>query len=232
MGGHSLVKRKVDALKAKQRAMMSEIYQLKLEMGQILKTARFAHSQATYAAGDFNAKILTQVEKATNKISLEAVSVVGVNIQTFTKRSLVADGEDSLMMGLSKGGASIRQCRDAFNVALESLIKMASLQTSFLALDEAIKVTSRRVNALDCVVIPKMMNTLSYIMSELDEREREDLFRLKKVVNKKGEEAAAKEEERKRQLRNKGLSEKYVAGPDNLLDKYDDVNDDLVVDDF
>lgn len=210
---------------------MSEIYQLKLEMGQILKTARFAHSQATYAAGDFNAKILTQVEKATNKISLESHSVVGVNIQTFTKRSL-SDGEDTLMMGLSKGGASIRQCRDAFNVALESLVKMASLQTSFLALDEAIKVTSRRVNALDCVVIPKMMNTLSYIMSELDEREREDLFRLKKVVKAKAEIAQKADDERKRLEAKSGRAAKYVPGPDSMLDKYDAADDDLVVDDF
>merc|ERR1712228_369716 len=65
--------------------------------------------------------------------------------------------------------------------------KLASLQTSFQQLDEAMKVTNRRVNALDNVVIPKLENTMRYISSELDEREREDLFRLKKVVSKRRE---------------------------------------------
>ncbi|ETO31939.1 hypothetical protein RFI_05178, partial [Reticulomyxa filosa] len=57
--------------------------------------------------------------------------------------------------------------------------------TSFRQLDEALKVTNRRVNALDHVVIPRLQNTMYYISSELDEREREDLYRLKKVVAKK-----------------------------------------------
>merc|ERR1719210_3182571 len=65
------------------------------------------------------------------------------------------------------------------------LVRLGGLQTSFQALEEAISVTNRRVNALDCVVIPKMTNTVAYITSELDEREREDLFRLKKVIELK-----------------------------------------------
>ncbi|GFZ20500.1 vacuolar ATP synthase subunit D [Actinidia rufa] len=54
-------------------------------------------------------------------------------------------------------------------------------QTSFLTLDEAIKTTNRRVNALENVVKPRLDNTISYIKGELDELEREDFFRLKKI---------------------------------------------------
>ena len=51
--------------------------------------------------------------------------------------------------------------------------RLASLQTSFVTLDEALKVTNRRVNALENVTIPKIQGVLDYIARELDELERE-----------------------------------------------------------
>ena len=50
-------------------------------------------------------------------------------------------------------------------------------QTSFVVLDETIKSTNRRVNAIEHVIIPRIERTLSYIASELDEREREEFYR-------------------------------------------------------
>jgi H(+)-transporting ATP synthase subunit D len=45
-------------------------------------------------------------------------------------------------------------------------------QTAFMILDEVIKATNRRVNAIEHVVIPRLENTVSYINSELDEMDR------------------------------------------------------------
>ena len=50
-------------------------------------------------------------------------------------------------------------------------------QTSFQTLDEAIRLTNRRVNALDNVVIPNIAAAIAYIDSELSELEREEIFR-------------------------------------------------------
>ena len=76
------------------------------------------------------------------------------------------------------------------------LVQLATLQTSFVILDEAIKVTSRRVNALDTVVIPRISNTVEYIKSELDELEREEFFRLKRSQDKKKKDIALREAEK------------------------------------
>ena len=62
---------------------------------------------------------------------------------------------------------------------------IASLQTQYFTLDEVIKITNRRVNALEFVVIPRIDWTIKYIEKELDERDREDFFRLKRVQDKK-----------------------------------------------
>merc|ERR1711976_1140399 len=104
-------------------------------------------------------------------------NVAGVKMPVF--RLLDYQSEDQV--GIGKGGEQVRHAREAFTKMVALLVKIASLQTSFVTLDHAIKVTNRRVNALEKVVVPKIQNTIAYIKSELDELEREEFFRLKKV---------------------------------------------------
>ncbi len=99
--------------------------------------------------------------------------------------------EQAEMFGLSKGGRQIVKCREKFVKLLNNLIGLASLQTSLGSLDAALKITNRRVNALEFVVVPKIESTISYIMSELDELEREEFYRLKKVQSMKAAETEA-----------------------------------------
>lgn len=66
------------------------------------------------------------------------------------------------------------------------------MQTAFVILDEVIKTVNRRVNAIEHVIIPRTENTIQYINSELDELDREEFFRLKKV---KGIKEKARDEE-------------------------------------
>ena len=77
--------------------------------------------------------------------------------------------------------------REKFTKFLKILITIASLQTQFVTVDRALKVTNRRVNALEFVLIPRINNTIAYIKDELDEEAREDFTRLKKVTDAKKE---------------------------------------------
>jgi len=227
--GHSLLKKKADALKARQRELLEEILSVKLALNDAVKDSYFSHTKATYAAGDFNKTVLSQVSKPMIKLSKKQTNVTGVKLLSFEQ---VEDriGRQEIYVGLSRGGEQIDKCRQTFEGALGLLVKLGGLQTSFQELEKAIEVTNRRVNALDCVVIPKMANTVAYISSELDEREREDLYRLKKVIeNKKRDEELHKAEMA-------AIIEKYNAEHNfmddkNALDQYSK-GDDVVVDDL
>jgi V-type H+-transporting ATPase subunit D len=89
-------------------------------------------------------------------------NVAGVKIPKFDCVREVGDSKMDLT-GLSAGGMQIGKCREAYQKTIELLVKLASLQSSFLTLDAAIKTTNRRVNALENVVKPRLANTISYI---------------------------------------------------------------------
>ena len=247
--GYKLLKKKADALSLRYRQILKKIVQTKLSMGENMKSASFAWTEAKYVGGDgIKHTVLDSVDgKAEIRVRAYADNVAGVKIPKFNacgSGSLLGasgggSGETgttteskSELTGLGRGGKQIQKCKKAYKEALQTLVELASLQTAFLTLDQAIKTTNRRVNALENVVTPRLENTVSYIKGELDELEREEFFRLKKVQAKKKKDA--KEREEKEDLLSKG--EGVVrgeggsgAGPvGNLIDFTNEKDEDLL----
>lgn len=196
-GGHKLLKKKADALKVKFRDYAKNIAETKSSMSTDASSAFFSMTQAEYAAGNFKQKVSEGAMTARLRVGAGVDNVAGVKLPVFTKYDTGA-AADNQSLGLVGGGKKIVAVREKFTVLLENLIKLASLQTSFVTLDEALKVTNRRVNALENVTIPKIQTILDYISRELDELEREDFTRLKLVQGKK--EVQMEEEAKQRAL--------------------------------
>jgi len=135
-------------------------------------SAFFSLTQAEYAAGNFKNKVAEGPMTARIRVGAGVDNIAGVKIPVFTLYETGA-AADNQSLGLVGGGKKIQNVRDKFTNFVEMLIKLASLQTSFMTLDEALKVTNRRVNALENVTIPKIQVVLDYISKELDELERE-----------------------------------------------------------
>mmetsp|Transcript_9004 Transcript_9004/g.18883 ORF Transcript_9004/g.18883 Transcript_9004/m.18883 type:complete len:247 (-) Transcript_9004:117-857(-) len=222
-GGHRLLKKKADALKVKFRDYAKSIAETKSGMSTDASSAFFSLTQAEYAAGNFKQKVAEGSMSARIRIGAGVDNVAGVKLPVFTKYDTGA-AADNQSLGLVGGGKKIVAVRDKFTILLDKLIRLASLQTSFVTLDEAMKVTNRRVNALENVTIPKIEQILKYIERELDELEREDFTRLKLVQGKK--EAALKLEAEKLAAQESGT--KVSGDGEDIMAGFDAEDDDVV----
>ena len=72
---------------------------------------------------------------------------------------------DFNLTGLGRGGQQVLRSKEVYAKAVETLVELASLQTAFMILDEVIRATNRRVNAIEHVIIPRLDNTIKYITS-------------------------------------------------------------------
>ncbi|MCP9258834.1 V-type proton ATPase subunit D [Dirofilaria immitis] len=169
--GHSLLKKKADALNMRFRSILGKIvekvvgFKNKNLMGEVLREASFSLAKLSS---------LLNVSHAQHRVLMKTENVVGVFLPVFDP---YIDGPDTYdLTGLGKGGANIAKLKKNYSHAVELLIELATLQTCFITLDEAIKITNRRVNAIEHVIIPRIENTLLYIVTELDEMEREEFL--------------------------------------------------------
>uniref|UniRef100_A0A6M2DMM0 Putative vacuolar h+-atpase v1 sector subunit d n=1 Tax=Xenopsylla cheopis TaxID=163159 RepID=A0A6M2DMM0_XENCH len=214
--GHGLLKKKADALQMRFRMILNKIIETKTLMGEVMKEAAFSLAEAKFATGDFNQVVLQNVTKAQIKIRTKKDNVAGVTLPVFESYQ---DGADTYeLAGLARGGQQLTKLKKNYQSAVKLLVELASLQTSFVTLDEVIKITNRRVNAIEHVIIPRIERTLAYIISELDELEREEFYRLKKIQDKKRI-ARSKAEKIKAELLEQGTDVRDVA---NILDEGDD----------
>ncbi|KAK0163396.1 hypothetical protein PV327_007081 [Microctonus hyperodae] len=214
--GHGLLKKKADALQMRFRMILGKIIETKTLMGEVMKEAAFSLAEAKFATGDFNQVVLQNVTKAQIKIRSKKDNVAGVNLPVFESYQ---DGTDTYeLAGLARGGQQLAKLKKNYQKGVKLLVVLASLQTSFVTLDEVIKITNRRVNAIEHVIIPRIERTLAYIISELDELEREEFYRLKKIQDKK-KIIKAKAEARRMEMIAAG---KDLESSANMLDEGDD----------
>ncbi|RWA05183.1 hypothetical protein EKO27_g9924 [Xylaria grammica] len=199
--GHSLLKRKSEALTKRFREITRRIDEAKRKMGRVMQIAAFSLAEVTYAVGgDIGYQVQESAKSARFRLRTKQENVSGVFLPAF--ESYLTEGNNDFgLTGLGKGGQQVQRCRETYARAVETLVELASLQTAFVILDEVIKVVNRRGEYLplkaEHVIIPRTENTIKYINSELDELDREEFYRLKKVAGKKQRDTAAADAEMK-----------------------------------
>lgn len=224
--------------------ILKRIDEAKRKMGRVMQIAAFSLAEVTYAVGgDIGFQVQESVKSAKFRIRTKQENVSGVFLPQFEGYQK-EDVNDFGLTGLGKGGQQVQRSRETYTRAVETLVELASLQTAFIILDEVIKVVNRRVNAIEHVIIPRTENTIKCecrrvrvsavltaldINSELDELDREEFYRLKKVSNKKQRDQAAADAEIKAQRdkqKQKDAGQENGAEPVDVLGEHED--DDVI----
>ncbi|KAI5171225.1 V-type H+-transporting ATPase subunit D [Nematocida sp. LUAm3] len=176
--GKTLLERKADALKAKHKEVASVLLEKKQQAHALLENARFLMTKAEFYGGDLKMAI-HQANKHSLQVQASMETVAGIFFPT-----LFLEKKKKEMYFMGAGGKMLSECRNSFLQALEHLVELSSTQMAFSLIDALLMVTNRRVNALSYVLIPRLENTIAYVQSELDEQDREEFFRLKKLQKK------------------------------------------------
>ena len=116
-------------------------------------------------------------------ITLASKNIMGVVVPQIesskVKKSLVDRG-----YGVLGTSTVIDETASAFEDLVESIIESAEIETTMKRLLDEIEKTKRRVNALEYKVIPELTAARDFIKMRLDEMEREELFRMKKIKSR------------------------------------------------
>ncbi len=116
-------------------------------------------------------------------LEVQTANVMGVSVPVIEQKRVA---RSPLGRGYSPAGTSVTidEAASAFEAEVESIIQLAQSELRLTRLAAEIQRTSRRVNALEHVLIPRLIAERDYIQMVLDESERADHFRLKRVKQK------------------------------------------------
>ena len=138
------------------------------------------HAQMTLAraeafVGEGRVKAASLGNKNEYPIEINETNVMGVRVPR------ISNGERNAQQSINFNSTStmIEEAGDAFKRNVDGIIKLADDEIQLTILLREIAHNTRRLKALEMIVIPRLKGEYSYIRDELDERERSDHFRLK-----------------------------------------------------
>lgn len=178
--GHDLLVEKRDALLIHFFEFIRDIAPLRDKLNRSLQEAysNFMKAQLLMGPGRLEEASDGVVDKF--EVSEKTRSIIGVMIPLYELHAKPRP-EKGWWYSIGQTNAALDDAVRAMEKSLEIIVELAEIESSVKRLAAAIVMTKRRVNALETIIIPRFQNTIHFIAMSLDERAREDFFRLKRI---------------------------------------------------
>jgi V/A-type H+/Na+-transporting ATPase subunit D len=187
--GYKILKMKRDGLILEFFKILEEAKEIRQRVNRDYETAMTKIAVAKAADGAIAVKSAAFALKTHPEIQLRSKNVMGLVVPEIEATSLRSTS-DERGYGVIGTSTYIDEAANAFEDLTETIIKAAEIETTMKRLLDEIEKTKRRVNALEYKVIPELKESAAFIQLRLEEMERENIFRLKRIKQKTAAAAA------------------------------------------
>ena len=178
--GYEILDRKREALTTELVRVAREAEQVQRRVWKLMETAYAAMRKARLTMGTNRVEWAALAAHKTVDMHLKFRGIMGVAIPV-----IEASGEPPEMLySLGDTNSALDEAAASFREVLLLTPELSMLVTTVWRLAGELRKTQRRVNALQHIFIPAYEAMVSFIVSSLEEREREETFRLKWLKSK------------------------------------------------
>jgi V/A-type H+-transporting ATPase subunit D len=173
--GFEILDQKREVLAKELVRLANDAEQMRDRVDEMLAEAYQALEKAMLTMGREHVEWAALAVHKTVDVKLKYHGVMGIELPL-----IEAAGEPPEMSySLGDTTASLDQASAAFREILSNIPDLSRLVTTVWRLAIELRKTQRRVNALQYIFIPEYEETIAFIESSLEEREREETFTLK-----------------------------------------------------
>lgn len=189
-----LVKTGKDQLEKVQEKLINEFMDLFERWKKEVENSDDIYSEAKRTSeltrameGDVALRGAASARSETVEIESSVNNIAGVKVPQFTSRNVRSNLKDR-GYGVLGTSSRIDETADSYEDLVQQIIKIAEIETAMKRILEELEKVKRRVNALDNEVLPALKQQEKEIQRSLLERERQEIYTLKKVKDMKEEE--------------------------------------------
>jgi V/A-type H+-transporting ATPase subunit D len=182
--GHDTLEKKRDGLIMEFMDILDQAQEVRSGLEADYETAQQTLNMARAMEGDVAVRGAAAALKDHPEITTESKNIMGVVVPQIDSSS-VKKSLDQRGYGVLGTSSRIDEAAEAYEQLLESVILAAEVETAMKKMLDEIEKTKRRVNALEFKLLPELKENQDYIEQKLEEQEREEIFRMKKIKEKK-----------------------------------------------
>ena len=180
ISGHKLLKMKRDGLIIEFFELLPKVKDMRSQLVKLYTVADKKLAVAMVADGKSALRSAANCVRTPPQVELSENNIMGVVVPKI-KVSTIQKSVEERGYGLIGTSVRIDESVHAFEKLAEKVLEAAELETTMKKLLDEIESTKRRVNALEFKVIPQLEEVAAYITLRLEELERENVFRLKRI---------------------------------------------------